>query len=117
MGNPETNSLPECQIKRVANLVSLLQDSVESTGGVLGEKIPYRFWIDTLCCPVEKSSNKIALKRITDVYTNAAHVLVLDASLTHCISVNIDPAELMLRALGASAWMRRLWTFQGSDTV
>lgn len=113
MGNATLNSLPACQIKRVANLVSCLQDLVETRSELSGEKTPYRLWIDTLCCPVEIKGKTIALQRIADVYRNTTRVLVLDESFTKYNSKQAEPAELMLRVLGASTWMRRLWAFQG----
>ena len=84
--------------------------AVESTAS--SKRPRYLLWIDTLCCPVEKKAKKVALERIADVYRNAAHVLVLDASLSPYPSKGIPCAELLLRISG-SAWMRRLWTLQG----
>lgn len=76
-------------------------------------KSQYRIWIDTFCCPIELGSKLIALERIASVYRNAAHVLVLDATLTGLNSQDTHPAELLLRIYCASPWMRRLWTLQG----
>lgn len=76
-------------------------------------KTRYRIWIDTLCCPIELEGKLIALERIAGVYRNAAHVLVLDSTLTGLNSQDTHPAELLLRIYCASPWMRRLWTLQG----
>ncbi len=70
-------------------------------------------WIDTLCCPVELTGKMIALARIARVYEDASHVLVFDASISSFSFTELDEAELCLRALGTSTWMRRLWTLQG----
>ena len=74
---------------------------------------PYRIWIDTFCCPIELGGKLLALQRIADVYRQATHVLVLDKALAAFPSVDVHPAELLLRTIGASPWMRRLWTLQG----
>ncbi|KAK5989645.1 hypothetical protein PT974_07900 [Cladobotryum mycophilum] len=109
MGNPTTNSLPKCQIQRVARLIASLQDETEPQRE---ENAPsFRVWVDTLCCPVALEGKMIALQRIADVYKNATHVLVLDATLTEFKS-NEHQAELLLRIFGASPWTRRLWTLQ-----
>jgi Heterokaryon incompatibility protein (HET) len=107
---PERNSLQCCQIARLVDLVTKLQETIESTASSKQPK--YLFWIDTLCCPVEKKAKKVALERIADVYRNATYVLVLDASLSPYPSKGVHCAELLLRISG-SAWMRRLWTLQG----
>ncbi|RFU81906.1 het domain [Trichoderma arundinaceum] len=111
LGNPKANSLPRCQITRVAQLIASLQAQVE---GETEYQTQYRIWIDTLCCPIELEGKLIALERIASVYRNASHVLVLDASLTAFDSQATHPAELLLRVYGASPWMRRLWTLQVS---
>ncbi|UKZ51105.1 hypothetical protein TrVGV298_004860 [Trichoderma virens] len=110
LGNPKANSLPRCQIKHVAKLIASMQAEIET--GDAEYRTEYRIWIDTLCCPIELGGKLIALERIASVYKNAAHVLVLDASLTGFDSQDTHPAELMLRIYGASPWMRRLWTLQ-----
>ncbi|KAL6788129.1 hypothetical protein J3E68DRAFT_444819 [Trichoderma sp. SZMC 28012] len=110
LGNPKANSLPRCQIKHVAQLIASMQTEAET--GDAEYRTQYQMWIDTLCCPVELGGKMIALERIASVYLNAAHVLVLDASLTGFDPQDTHPAELMLRVYGASPWMRRLWTLQ-----
>lgn len=111
LGNPTANTLPGCQVDRLISLVANLQNTVDPDWKERGQP-PYRIWIDSLCCPVESKGKSIALERIADVYRNAAHVLVLDSSLTSFPSEAVDPAELLFRALSCSPWMRRLWTFQ-----
>lgn len=117
MGNPTANALPACQIAKVARLVSELQKTTEAGK----EAVPdidnsggaYRVWIDPLLCPIEAEGKKLALQRIPDVYRNATHVLVLDASLMQYSVGDLSPEEVLLRIFNSSAWMRRLWTLQG----
>jgi hypothetical protein len=111
MGNPKENSLPQCQIAKVASLVAELGKTV---GTAVDASAPaYRFWLDTLLCPVERVGNAISLARIKDVYRNAKHVLVLDASIMRHRFESLSAAEALLRIFATSAWMRRLWTLQG----
>lgn len=72
----------------------------------------YRFWIDSLCCPVQWEGKKISLDRIADVYRCSTHTLVLDSSFTTVQQANVHPLELYGRIICCSAWMRRLWTLQ-----
>ncbi|AEO64793.1 uncharacterized protein THITE_2086288 [Thermothielavioides terrestris NRRL 8126] len=110
MGNPKENSLPQCQIAEVASLVAELGKTV---GTAVDASAPaYRFWLDTLLCPVERVGNAISLARIKDVYRNAKHVLVLDASIMRHRFESLSAAEALLRIFATSAWMRRLWTLQ-----
>lgn len=111
LGNPTANALPRCQVDRLISLVASLQKTVDSDWKERGQT-PYRIWVDSLCCPVESNGKSISLERIANVYRNAAHVLVLDASFTCFPSKTAEPAELLFRAVSCSAWMRRLWTFQ-----
>ncbi|POR38277.1 Uncharacterized protein TPAR_01537 [Tolypocladium paradoxum] len=111
LGNPNRNSLPRCQIARLARMTASLQEQAQKNQ--TGPSTPYRIWVDTLCCPVGLEGKLVALQRIADVYRQATHVLVLDSSLAAFKSEGTHPAELLLRTFGASPWMRRLWTLQG----
>lgn len=97
---------------RLARLTALVQEQAETNK--TGPSAPYRIWVDTLCCPVDLKGKLVALQRIADVYRQATHVLVLDSSLAAFKSEGTHPAELLLRTFGASPWMRRLWTLQGT---
>ncbi|CAK7226462.1 hypothetical protein SBRCBS47491_006240 [Sporothrix bragantina] len=112
MGNPFANSLPVCQIAKVARLVSDLETATRKVEPDDDNSSTYRLWIDPLLCPMEAEGKNISLQRISDVYRNAAHVLVLDASLMHYLANKLPPEELLLRIFSSSAWMRRLWTLQ-----
>lgn len=118
MGNPTANSLPACQINKVASLVSQLQTTAsagkDSSPSTDKFDINYRVWIDPLLCPIEAEGKKLSLQRIPDVYRNATHVLVLDASLMEYSAEDLPPEEILLRIFSSSAWMRRLWTLQGT---
>lgn len=111
LGNPTANTLPRCQVERLSDLVAKLQRDVDPDWEERGGS-PYRIWLDTLCYPVEPDGKRIALERITSVYRDAAHVLVLDASFAAFKSKVVEPPELLFRAGSCSAWMRRLWTLQ-----
>ncbi|KIH91208.1 hypothetical protein SPBR_01294 [Sporothrix brasiliensis 5110] len=115
MGNPTANALPACQIAKVATLVSQLQTATSSANEAVPDNASgptYRVWIDTLLCPIQPGGKKLALQRIPDVYRNATHVLVLDASLMQYSADDLLPEEILLRIFSSSAWMRRLWTLQ-----
>jgi hypothetical protein len=88
-------------------------EATQAQGSPLPQTGSYRFWIDTLCCPVELSGKLIALQRIKDVYAQASHVLVLDSLISSFPYKDRPAAEPVLRVLFTSSWMRRLWTLQG----
>lgn len=120
MGNPTANSLPACQIAKVARLVSQLQITVSagktSSPTTGNHDVNYRVWIDPLLCPIEAVGKKLSLQRIPDVYRNATHVLVLDSSLMVYSAEDLSPEEILVRIFSSSAWMRRLWTLQGTSS-
>lgn len=111
LGNPTNNALPACQISKVAEDVAQLNRDMNEDQS---PQAAYRVWIDTICCPVEREGKAIALQRIAGVYSNATHVLVLESSLICLNTTTCHIAERMLRTFTCSAWMRRLWTVQGS---
>lgn len=73
----------------------------------------YRFWIDTLCCPVETTGKAVTLSKMADIYRNATHVLILDKSLRDVDTRTTPLMETLLHALYLSKYMTRLWTLQG----
>lgn len=111
LGNPKSNALPSCQVSKVANSIAQLSQDLN---GENSEPPKYRVWVDTICCPVELEGKAIALDRITSVYENSTHVLVLDSSLTCLDTRTCEKAELLLKTFSCSPWMRRLWTLQGT---
>ena len=105
-------------MNRLARLIHGISSVIAPSNldGEGGAKQEYLFWIDTLCCPISLAGKSIALQRIAAVYRKAAHVLVLDNSISPFSSAGDGPAksaENCLRILGSATWMRRLWTLQG----
>src|SRR5690348_16755818 len=72
---------------------------------------PVPFWFDTLCIPVHKESQKVALKQMEWIYKSATKVLVIDRRLFTVPAVGMSAEERGLRIM-CSAWARRLWTLQ-----
>ncbi|KAK5467574.1 hypothetical protein LTS15_000547 [Exophiala xenobiotica] len=97
LGSTSEFGLPDCQIRRLAQLASQL---VESGA----------FWIDALCVPEAKELRKQAIRKMADTYQNAHAVLVLDSGILRCDS-SLGRKEKILQ-IHLSAWMRRLWTLQ-----
>ena len=117
LGNPEASSLHRCQVARVARLVMHLQLKDKDPSSQSAVESTYRIWADTFCCPVELVTKKIALTRIADIYRKATDILVIDKSIPMFVSEGKHPAELLLRIVVCSAWMRRLWTLQGESLI
>ena len=101
MGNPNTNSLPQCQLARLSDIVDGMDDG--------GQRA--MIWLDTFCCPVDPDAKKLALSRMRRTYFESSKVLVLDSTLYCYNSEDIHPAEINARIL-TSPWMRRLWCLQ-----
>jgi len=90
---------------RVLELLQNQERSQEQTCGI---------WLDTLCCPIQPyEAKKRSIELIREVYRNATHVLVLDASLRLHSTAGRHCTELLVRIFN-SGWIRRLWTLQGS---
>jgi hypothetical protein len=78
MGNPEENSLPECQLSRIQEMV----DQVNFPGREPNDHVG--FWMDTLCVPVKKefrSYRDSCIRNMRHIYAATAAVLVLDSWL------------------------------------
>ena len=103
LGNPSANSLPNCQLARLGEM---LEPFVE------GGRRPL-VWLDTLCCPVEPKARVLALLQMRPTYAEANKTLILDSTLYNYNSQGLSAAELQARYL-TSGWMRRLWTLQES---
>jgi hypothetical protein len=136
LGNPTQNTLPACQLIRLYDLLLPMfryYDDMEHSTGVQklyrsvanGFKAIFRksvvLWIDTICIPVgddaeSKAMRQIAIGKLGETYGTAYKVLVLDRALE---GTNL-PSKLTDEAIGrlyASGWMKRMWTFQGVNTV
>ena len=106
LGNPDDNTLPICQLRRLQRLVNEVQDPHQAAGHCF-------WWCDTLCVPVHPQDLALRKKAIVDmrrIYQKASTVLALDNTLLK-ISRATTILEIYLR-LKLSAWMRRLWTLQ-----
>ena len=121
LGNPNENSLPRCQLRRITKLVSKLpshheaaetEDHAEFSSAMQeSNKVNCHFWMDTLCIPVDiVALRNQAIVRMQDVYKLASNVLVLDADLMRS-SCDRPFTEIFTR-ITCSSWLRRLWTLQ-----
>ncbi|KAK3687902.1 HET domain-containing protein [Podospora appendiculata] len=72
---------------------------------------PVRFWMDTLCVPLDKPYRKRAISQMKEVYARAHMTIVLDSELQAFDARGCSDEELVTR-MGLSGWMRRAWTFQ-----
>ena len=129
LGNPRANALPRCQVSNIGKIITDLEIAAHSRDieihNVEGRDVEQQekdeeggkeeellLWCDTLCCPVQTEEAKhLALEYMYQTYRNAAHVLVLDASLRRHKFESSDIDELSMRIF-TSPWMRRLWTLQ-----
>lgn len=116
LGNPIENSLPSCQVRRLAKLISKIPEHRTSYEmGPASEpflhKTKFFLWCDSLCCPLDPGGKALALSSMRDVYLNAAFVLVLDKAVESYRFSEIGILESGWRLL-TSRYMRRLWTYQ-----
>jgi hypothetical protein len=101
LGNPRRNSLPDCQLVRLQNMVDELYEPSFR---------PVPFWIDTILVPVEEGMKKLALLEMRRIYEDADKVLVVDSTLEAASSL-ASPEECLMR-VRCSNWVTRLWTLQ-----
>lgn len=109
LGNPNANSLPECQLKYIRDLLL----STTTQENMTADEAPITFWMDTLCVPVGdtlRQPRTKAIARMRRTYEDAATVLVLDSSLQQ-LSLQNSHVELLLQIV-ASPWFTRLRTLQ-----
>lgn len=124
LGNPSSNSLPKCQIMRIAKQVSALPapDSCgkalrNNTGADFVQTPPEgastkSFWLDTLCIPVNSQDLRVAaINKMAAVYAGASHVLVLDSELQQ-LKLGCQPYLDHLGHIISSTWATRSWTLQ-----
>jgi hypothetical protein len=128
LGNTKGNSLPECQIKRLAKYVNnspkLTSNfarghffSVDTMRLDFSDR-PKFFWIDTLCIPVGDKDDDYAhisdlrqraIGTITPTFARANRVIILDEEMERIDQEHTDSCET-LACLLFSAWMGRCWT-------
>ena len=103
-GNPKANSLPICVLQK-------LQQNVDALGISSSRVALTPIWMDTVCLPrFPLELRREALQRLSDVFSKASGVLVLDSYLqTHDLR-NISPMEIVAR-IAISGWTTRLWTY------
>ena len=127
LGNPSSNSLPQCQLKMIKENLMIARQSrrkvqhrTNKDYHILRQNESYKrdsakehFWMDTLCIPVNHGKD-IRLKAIAEmdtVYVKADNVLVLDPVLQRIDPDGESKLNLRLQVL-SSSWMTRCWTFQ-----
>ncbi|KAL8832629.1 MAG: hypothetical protein Q9191_000145 [Dirinaria sp. TL-2023a] len=103
LGNATANALPSCQLLRLGKMVMDL-------GIEFDQGLP-QLWIDSLLVPAKKGVEKRwALNRLSQYYTEATKVLVLDADLLQASKYSSQ--EEQMTRLFFCTWMRRLWTLE-----
>ncbi|KAL4781674.1 hypothetical protein BJX76DRAFT_359706 [Aspergillus varians] len=137
MGNARNNSLPECQLGWLHDLLAATRfnNVFESLETSVRDYIPnsminrllstakkgaswvqnqqtrrISIWIDTLCVPFDSGRRKLAIKAMKSIYSGAVFTVALDAELLS-FSGAAPREEILLRILTLS-WMRRAWTLQ-----
>jgi Heterokaryon incompatibility protein (HET) len=108
LGNPQTNTLPRCQLLWLYDRMAALPREEETPA----KKNTVCFWMDTLCVPLQpESARQQAIRCMRSIYTEAHAVLVLEAELLLSTAVHCTNEERLMR-VSCSSWMRRLWTYQ-----
>ena len=120
LGNSEDNTLPTCQVRRLAHLLHTLDDTElaevarSEMHNDLGKgRLTIHFWLDVFCIPVQPQFQKIrdvCIRQMHEIYLTAVGVIVLDPDLQR-VTNNSTPVEIVARLLG-SLWRTRLWTYQ-----
>lgn len=122
LGNARQNTLPYCQLHRLKRTLDELR-AQQSTWSLLNRRpvdavlrkkrnVSLRFWMDTLCIPVDpslKHVRKQAIRQMKEIYHSSYQVLVLDAEIQ--IANASDMTEAFIR-ISLSGWTRHLWTLQ-----
>ncbi|KXX73622.1 hypothetical protein MMYC01_210143 [Madurella mycetomatis] len=132
LGNPNANSLPECQLKQLSRSIKRLMPPMDIAQGYIS--LPQLnlsfsardmaiswgstewFWLDTLCIPVGADAESILLKsrainQMAAIYAGAHQVLVLD-SVMQAFNVRGRDACHLFAQMSALAWLGRCWTYQ-----
>jgi hypothetical protein len=126
LGNPSSNSLPQCQLRELAKALQIFQrKEVEAWldgspdgfierylhGTIPRHRYTRYLWIDTLCVPRNGRLRSLALNRMALTYAAATHVLVLDRTVQGLRLDGHSSVEIAFR-LSTCPWMSRCWTFQ-----
>ncbi|KAI9770477.1 MAG: hypothetical protein M1839_003192 [Geoglossum umbratile] len=128
LGNLRSNSLPTCQITRLAEALSSLSEQQLTSNDLIqmprrirlrvarwnqlynGESQSPLFWIDTLCVPVQRQLKQKALRKLQETFSSAHQVVVLDEEIQET-SWQTPIVENLMR-IRMSKWMSRLWTLE-----
>lgn len=127
LGNPESNTLPACQLEQINTYLSDIRRVTWHSGFSMLDplklpiglykawrrgKSPPLFWLDTLCIPVaDKAVRHDAIALMGMVYGGAAQVIVLDFAIQRLNFCNNEAPEI-LSYMPSSAWLGRCWTLQ-----
>ena len=104
LGNQQSNSLPICQLKKLALAVHRASHS---------RKGPQLIWMDILCIPVQSeyaAERRMSIDKMGIIYAAAETVLVLHYELLRIPIKNLDRLQVLAHLLTCS-WMERAWTF------
>jgi hypothetical protein len=107
LGNPGTNKLLLCQVRRIQYQVNALYGTDGSA--------PKPLWTDTMCIPVGEEFREQRNKAITgmvNIYHSAGQVLIINKELLQISSLR-QMMEVAMRA-SRTQWFRRLWTLNES---
>lgn len=116
LGNPRQNALPACQLKKLQNHLAQTWRTKTNFDGTdpINPNGSLRFWMDTLCIPVNSEHKGLRLMSIdmmASIYAAASCVLVLDSELLSLRTSGLPKTELFAHIL-SSIWMCRSWTLQ-----
>ena len=117
LGNPKKNALPECAVKHILYRIKKLRRTMSKSTVVksyLSSKEPVLFWMDTFCIPVGatfRPARKKAINQMTEIYSGAEAILVLDPQLQRLRWADMRPEEALVHVL-CCPWMSRCWTLQ-----
>jgi hypothetical protein len=120
MGNQEQNTLPICQIERLAEFLYTIEDTEfgrcripESDPEKPDCRITVAFWLDTFCIPVQpqfQEHRDRCIGQMHSIYRMPIGTIVLDPEV-QLTTRDSKPVEILARLL-ASLWRTRLWTYQ-----
>ncbi|QIX00213.1 hypothetical protein AMS68_005730 [Peltaster fructicola] len=111
LGNTIDNTLPRCQVQRLNDLLlAIKRHRIYNNDELYDHKKRVMLWCDTLCVPVNVHK-AVAMRKMREVYIQAAFVLVLDNELQKYRYSDIGTVEAGWRIF-LSQYMTRLWTYQ-----
>lgn len=115
LGPPASGHISACQLLRLMDLARTCTERLQSHQTHTWSKTDapaFPFWLDSICVP--QSNNALAdtaRQKMTEIYSAAAGVIVLDSTWQN-VSFNDESAAIMMASIAFSRWMTRGWTFQ-----